>query len=47
MNPPLPPAMQPLIDRLLAFIDQDGCTDAQFDHLAAALFALQYQCNAP
>ena len=47
MNPPLPPAMQPLIDRLLAFIDQDGCTDAQFDHLAAALFALQYQCNVP
>ena len=47
MNPSLPPAMQPLIDRLLAFIAQDACTEAEFDHLAAALFALQYQCNAP
>ena len=47
MTPPLPSAMQPLIDRLLAFIAQDGCTDAQFDSLAAALFDLQYRCNAP
>ena len=43
----LPSAMQPLVDRLLAFLDQDGCTDAQFDNLAAALFELQYQCNEP
>ena len=41
----LPSAMQSLVDRLLAFLDQDGCTDAQFDNLAAALFELQYQCN--
>ena len=39
--------MQPLVDRLLAFLDQDGCTDAQFDDLAAALFELQYRCNEP
>ena len=39
--------MQPLVDRLLAFLAQDGCTDAEFDGLAAALFELQYLSNEP
>ena len=47
MKQPLPSAMQPLVDRLLAFVAQDACTDAQFDHLAVALFELQYRCNEP
>ncbi len=47
MNQRLPSAMQPLVDRLLAFLAQDGCTDAEFDALAAALFELQYLCNEP
>ena len=47
MNPPLPSAMQPLVDRLLAFLTQDGCTDAEFDDLAAALFEMQYLCSEP
>ena len=36
MNQALPPALQPMVERLLAFLDQDGCTDAEFDALAAA-----------
>ncbi len=38
-------AEPPLAD-LLAFIAQDGCTDAQFDRLALALFRYQYGANA-
>ena len=47
MNQPLPSAMQALVDRLLDFLAQDGCTDAEFDSLANALFAMQYRCNEP
>ncbi len=47
MNTPLPLAMQLLVDRLLAFLAQDGCTDAEFDDLAAALFEHQYAHNEP
>ena len=47
MNHVLPSAMQPLVDRLLAFLAQDSCTDAEFDGLAAALFELQYLSNEP
>ena len=47
MNTALPSAMQPLVDRLLAFLAQDSCTDDEFDDLAAALFALQYMGNEP
>ena len=38
--------MQPLVERLLAFLAQDGCTDAEFDALAAALFAFQFEHDA-
>jgi hypothetical protein len=38
MNPPL-------VDTLLAFLAQDGCTDAEFDALALALFAAQHANN--
>jgi len=44
---PLPPAIQPLVDRLLAFLAQDGCSDAEFDDLAAALFACQFAHDEP
>lgn len=47
MTPALPPAMQQVVDRLLAFLAQDRCTDAQFDALAVALFALQYGHDEP
>ena len=47
MSKPLPAAIQPLVDRLLAFIDQDGCSEAEFDSLAAALFEMQYLHNEP
>ena len=47
MKQTLSPALQPLVDRLLAFLAQDGCTDAEFDALAAALFAFQYTHNEP
>lgn len=47
MTHPLPPAMQQVVDRLLAFLAQDGCTDAQFDALAAELFAFQYANDEP
>lgn len=42
MSSTLPPEMQQLIDRLLALLAQDGCSDDEFDTLAAALFAFQY-----
>ena len=47
MNHPLPPTMPALVERLLAFLAQDGCTDAEFDSLAAALFAFQYAHDEP
>ena len=37
---------QDLIDALLAFIAQDGCSDAEFDALALRLFAHQHAGNA-
>jgi len=36
-----------LVQNLLAFMAQDGCTDAQFDELAVRLFARQYEHNQP
>jgi hypothetical protein len=47
MTAPLPPAMQQVVDRLLAFLAQDGCTDAQFDAMAADLFAFQFANDEP
>ena len=47
MTTALPPAMQQLVERLLAFLAQDGCTDAQFDALAAELFAFQFANDEP
>lgn len=38
----LPAFLQQAVERLLAFLAQDGCTDDQFDALALELFALQY-----
>jgi hypothetical protein len=35
-----------LVDTLLAFLAQDGCTDAEFDALALQLFAAQHAGNA-
>lgn len=36
----------PVVDTLLAFLAQDGCTDARFDALALELFARQHAENA-
>jgi hypothetical protein len=36
-----------LVQSLLAFMAQDGCTDAQFDALALRLFAHQYEYDTP
>lgn len=47
MSDALPAGMQEAVDRLLAFIAQDGCTDAGFDALARELFALQYENDEP
>ena len=47
MNDAWPTGMQQAIDRLLAFVAQDGCTDAEFDALARELFALQYEHDEP
>ena len=47
MTHPLPPEMQQVVDRLLAFLAQDGCTDAQFDALASELFAFQFANDEP
>lgn len=41
------PETAALVPELLAFIGQDGCTDAQFDALALRLFAHQYARNEP
>jgi hypothetical protein len=40
-------ASKEVVQELLAFIAQDGCSDAQFDELALRLFACQYENNAP
>ncbi|HEX2547631.1 MAG TPA: long-chain fatty acid--CoA ligase [Ramlibacter sp.] len=37
---------EPLVQALLAFLAQDGCSDAQFDALALRLFAEQHANNA-
>ena len=37
---------QAIVDTLLAFLAQDGCTDAEFDALALRLFAEQHAGNA-
>jgi hypothetical protein len=37
---------QSVVDTLLSFIAQDGCTDAEFDALALHLFAQQHAANA-
>ena len=36
----------PIVDTLLAFLAQEGCTDEQFDALALRLFAEQHAGNA-
>lgn len=36
----------PVVDTLLGFLAQDGCTDAQFDAMALQLFARQHAENA-
>lgn len=36
----------PLVDTLLSFLAQDGCSDAEFDALALRLFAEQHANNA-
>jgi hypothetical protein len=46
-QPARPAAASDLVQALLAFIAQDGCSDAQFDELALRLFAHQYQHNEP
>jgi hypothetical protein len=46
MSSALPAQMQQLVERLLGFLAQDGCSDAEFDALAAALFAYQFEHNA-
>ncbi|MGI4776518.1 MAG: long-chain fatty acid--CoA ligase [Janthinobacterium lividum] len=46
MSAALFPGMQRMVDRLLVFIAQDGCGDAEFDALAAELFAFQYEHDA-
>ena len=38
---------QPIVDAVLAFIAQDGCSDDGFDHLALQLFAYQYANDEP
>ena len=44
-RPTLPTTASPLVQTLLAFMVQDGCSDAQFDELALRLFAYQYENN--
>ncbi len=43
----LSPATSELVDTLLGFMAQDGCTDEQFDALACRLFAHQFTGNEP
>ena len=46
-SPSLSAAASALVERLLAFMAQPGCTDAEFDALALALFVHQYAGNQP
>ncbi|NKE65592.1 long-chain fatty acid--CoA ligase [Ramlibacter sp. RBP-2] len=41
------PATSQMIADLLAFIAQDGCSDADFDTMALRVFAHQHACNEP
>ena len=43
----VPAASADIVDTLLAFLAQDGCTDDQFDLLARRLFARQFAGNEP
>lgn len=43
----LPAAVQAQVEALLAFIAQDDCSDSQFEERALALFAFQFEHNAP
>lgn len=43
----LPTAMQEVIERVLAFLALEGCTDAGFDALACELFAFQFAHDEP
>jgi len=45
--PALSPQTSAIVQELLAFIGQDGCSDAQFDAMALRLFGHQYAGNAP
>lgn len=47
MTHALRPAMQQVVDRLLAFLAQESCTDEQFDAVAAELFAFQVANDEP
>jgi hypothetical protein len=46
-RPVLSTAASDIVRKLLDFIAQDACTDAQFDELALRLFAFQYARNEP
>ena len=46
-SPPAFSGTPDVVDTLLAFMAQDGCSDAQFDALALRLFAWQYANNEP
>lgn len=47
MSADLTPATREVVQALLDFIGQDGCTDAQFDAMALRLFTHQYTCSEP
>jgi hypothetical protein len=46
MSVALTPEAQAIVDAVLAFVAQDGCSDAEFDALALRLFAWQHASNA-
>src|SRR5690242_14138899 len=46
-SPPAFSGTPDVVQALLAFMAQDGCSDAQFDELALRLFAWQYAHNEP
>jgi hypothetical protein len=43
----VPSAAREIVDRLLSFVAQDGCSDEQFDAVALGLFAYQYANDEP
>jgi hypothetical protein len=45
--PAVLPASADIVDLLLSFVAQDGCTDAEFDAVALRLFAHQYANDEP